>query len=69
MGWFPRLTLIWTDGGYAGALIAWAAWLANWTLEIVKRSDEVPGFKLLRKRWIVERTFGLLGKWNNAIDR
>ncbi len=26
-------------------------------LEIVKRSDDVKGFKILPKRWIVERTF------------
>jgi transposase len=29
-------------------------------LEIVKRSDMVKGFKVLPKRWIVERTFGWL---------
>jgi transposase len=31
-------------------------------LEIVKRSDKVKGFKVLPKRWIVERTFGWLGR-------
>ncbi len=29
-------------------------------LEIVKRSDGVKGFKVVPKRWIVERTFGWL---------
>ena len=29
-------------------------------LEIIKRSDGVKGFKVLPKRWIVERTFGWL---------
>ena len=29
-------------------------------LEIVKRSDDMTGFKVLPKRWIVERTFGWL---------
>ena len=29
-------------------------------LEIVKRSDDIKGFKVLPKRWIVERTFGWL---------
>ena len=32
-----------------------------WELEIVKRSDDVKGFKVLPHRWIVERTFGWLG--------
>ncbi len=31
-------------------------------LEIVKRSDVTKGFKVLPKRWIVERTFGWLGR-------
>lgn len=31
-------------------------------LEIVKRSDTVKGFHVLPKRWIVERTFGWLGR-------
>jgi putative transposase len=33
------------------------------TLEIVKRTDDLQGFKVLPKRWIVERTFGWLGRW------
>src|SRR3954471_1750907 len=31
-------------------------------LEIVKRSDTAKGFVVLQKRWIVERTFGWLGR-------
>jgi putative transposase len=33
------------------------------TLEIVKRTDDVRRFRALPKRWIVERTFGWLGRW------
>jgi putative transposase len=32
-------------------------------LEIVKRSDKVTGFKVLPRRWVVERTFGWLSKY------
>jgi transposase len=31
-------------------------------LEIVKRSDASKGFQLLPKRWIIERTYGWLGR-------
>jgi putative transposase len=31
-------------------------------VEIVKRSDDVKGFKVLPRRWVVERTFGWLGR-------
>lgn len=57
---FPRLRLIWADGGYAGKLVGWVKDFCGWTLEIVKRSDDVKGFKLLPRRWVVERTFGWL---------
>ena len=57
---FQRMKLIWADGGYAGALIAWVKNLSTWTLEIVKRNADIKGFKVLPKRWIVERTFGWL---------
>jgi len=62
-GAFPRLRLIWADGGYAGKLVAWVAMLGGWVLEIVKRSDEVKGFVVLPRRWVVERTFGWLMKF------
>ena len=63
LGAFPRLRLIWADGGYAGQLIAWVAALGGWALEIVKRSDDVKGFVVLPRRWVVERTFGWLMKF------
>ena len=63
VGRFPRLTLIGADGGYTGQLIDWTKQLANWTLEIVKRSDDLHTFQVLPKRWIVERTLGWLGRY------
>ena len=62
-GQFSRLKLIWADGGYAGKLIEWAMELGGWVLEIVKRSDDLSGFKVLPHRWLVERTFGWLGRY------
>lgn len=60
---FVRLRLIWADGGYAGALIEWTKVFANWTLEIVKRNADLTGFHVLPHRWVVERTFGWLGRY------
>jgi putative transposase len=59
----PRLQLIWADGGYAGQLVAWAKAAGGWVLQIVKRSDDVKGFAVLPKRWIVERTFAWLNRY------
>ena len=63
LGRFPRLRLIWADGGYRGKLVEWAKRLGQWTLEIIKRNDDVTGFSVLPKRWIVERTFAWLGRY------
>lgn len=43
-GLFPRLKLIWADGGYAGKLVDWVKDQFQWVLEIVKRSDHATGF-------------------------
>jgi putative transposase len=63
VGKFSRLKLIWADGGYAGKLIEWTREWGHWILEIVKRSDDMTGFRVLPKRWIVERTFAWFGRY------
>ena len=60
-GGFPRLHLVWADGGYAGKLISWLSDFFQWTLEIVKRNEQ-KGFYVLPRRWVVERTFAWLGR-------
>ena len=60
---FGRLKLIWADGGYAGKFVVWVESVCGWVLEIVKRSDDTKGFKVLPRRWVVERTFGWLGRY------
>ena len=60
---FGRLRLIWADGAYAGQLVEWVKTVFQWTLEIVKRSDDTTGFVVLPKRWIVERTFSWLYRY------
>lgn len=55
----PTLKVIFADGGYAGKLVDWVNETFPWKLEIVKRS-ELHKFVILRKRWIVERTFSWL---------
>ena len=52
-GRFPRLRLIWADGGYAGKLVDWVKTICHRVLEIVKRSDDVKGFQVLPHRWVV----------------
>jgi transposase len=61
---FRSVSLVWADGGYANSvdstLLSWARDALNIVVEIVKRTDDVKGFKILPRRWVVERTFGWL---------
>ena len=61
-GQFPGLRLIRADGGYAGKPVDWVKEEAGCALKIVKRPKGERGFRLLAKRWVVERTFAWLGK-------
>jgi transposase len=51
-----RIRLVWADGGYTGKLVTWAKDKLTLALTIVKRSDDVKGFQVLPRRWMVERT-------------
>ena len=51
-----KVIKIFADGGYRGKLIDAVKKQYNIVIEIIKR-DEIKLFKILPKRWIVERTF------------
>jgi transposase len=58
-----RLKLIWADSGYDGSPLAqWVRAVANITVEVIKRT-ELHVFKVLPRRWVVERTFGWLMRY------
>jgi putative transposase len=60
---FPGLELIWADGGYnAWQVDAAVAKILLLRLTIVKRSDDMKGFVVLPRRWVVERTFSWFGR-------
>lgn len=60
----PRLRLLWADGGYRGQPFAdWVNATFGWVWQVVKRNDDVKGFHVLPRRWVVERTFGWLNNY------
>lgn len=58
----PWLQLIFADGGYNADTTACAAAGQGLRLEIIKRPRDAEGFHLLRRRWVIERTFAWLGR-------
>ncbi len=60
---FPWLELIWADGIYnAHQVDAAVAKVPVLRIEIVKRTDDMQGFVVLPRRWVIERTFAWFGR-------
>ena len=66
---FPSVKLAWADSGYAGKLVTWAAGRLKpkLTLEIVRRPDDLHTFKVLPRRWVVERTLSWISKHRRGV--
>jgi transposase len=57
---FPFIKHVFADGGYKGDKLATDLAAQRVSLEIVKRTDKEGGFKVIRRRWVIERTFSWL---------
>lgn len=58
------LQKLWADGMYKkGGLIDWVRENLHLVLDIVEREPGQVGFKVLPRRWVVERTFAWLGRY------
>jgi putative transposase len=62
---FPRLKKLWGDQKYRNKTLA--AWLVaeqvSYPIEVKEKPEGQKGFVLLRRRWVVERTFAWLGRY------
>jgi transposase len=63
-GLYPFLLKLYADGGYQGPVFqnAMKDIMAQVNVEIVKRSDQIAGFAVLPKRWVVERILAWLNR-------
>ncbi|MGC4773693.1 transposase [Micromonospora sp. DT44] len=54
---FTTIALVWGDGGYVNSidstLVSWAKTQLGILMEIVKRTDDVKGFTVLPRPWVV----------------
>jgi transposase len=64
---FSTLKIMWADSGYDGAPLArYAKAVADITVEVVKRTAP-HSFQVLRRRWVIERTFGWLMRYRRLV--
>jgi transposase len=60
---FSTLQILWADSGYDGAPLArWVKTVAAITVEVVRRTS-AHSFQIVRRRWVVERTFDWLMRY------
>ena len=60
---FPWLQCVFADGGYdAGQTYAATAANHPLRLEVVRRNPNAVGFEVIKRRWVVERTFSWFGR-------
>jgi putative transposase len=57
-----RLKMIWADGAYEG-IVDYVRQQFGWQLAVVRRPPDAKGFTVLPRRWVVERSFGWLGRY------
>ena len=62
-GRLPRLAGVLADAGYNGPIAGWVRETLGVPLTLVHKLPGQRGFQVLPKRWVVERTFGWLGRW------
>jgi transposase len=59
--------LICADSAYdRGKLMDKAAYL-DFVIEVLRRIEGQPGFNVLPRRWVVERTFGWMTRWRRLV--
>ena len=56
---FPFVELVFADSAYAGEGVANATCI---TVQIVRKPDDQIGFKVHKRRWVVERFFAWIGR-------
>lgn len=63
----PWLKHLFADGAYDRGKLMDKAAFRDFVIEIVRRTDKEPGFKVIPRRWVVERTFGWMVRWRRPV--
>ena len=64
---WPWVKHLFADGAYDRLKLMDKAAFLDFVIEVVRRSDTQAGFKVLPRRWVVERTFGWMTRWRRRV--
>ena len=64
---WPWIKHLFADGAYDRRKLMDKAAFEDFVIEIVRRIDTEPGFKVLPRRWVVERTFAWMTRWRRLV--
>jgi len=64
---WPWIKHLFADGAYDRTKLMDKAAFLDFVIEIVRRLDAEPRFKVLPRRWVVERTFGWMTRWRRLV--
>ena len=64
---WPWVKHLFADGAYDRLKLMDKASYLDFVVEVVRRSDTQQGFKVLPRRWVVERTFGWMIRWRRLV--
>jgi putative transposase len=58
---------LFADGAYDRTQLMDKAAFLDFVIEVVRRIDGEPGFKILPRRWVVERTLAWFTRWRRLV--
>ena len=64
---WPWVKHIFADGAYDRLKLMDKASYLDFVVEVIGHSDPQQGFKVLPRRWVVERTFGWMIRWRRPV--
>jgi transposase len=63
---FQHVSMVWVDGGYSGGPVDFGAALGL-TVQVVNKLAGQTGFKVLPRRWVVERTLAWINRCRRTV--
>ncbi len=64
---WPWLKHLFAGAAYDRTKLLDEAAFLDFVVEVVRRSDPRGGFEVIRRRWVVERTFGWMIRWRRLV--